>query len=154
MRCDPTANDRVPVTMIANLRMLLDKTPFEFAAGIAAIVGRWATTEGGLRCSLITAPARRQKNDCRQQIVRTERHQQIGGWHLRHAKFHFGTQASCPRFTGVLPVMALAHARACDTRLAANGLSSPSIRIPARSVRLFSLFDQSRKFTIQFEVVV
>src|SRR5438046_6479328 len=65
MRCDPTANDRVPVTMIANLRMLLDKTPFEFAAGIAAIVGRWATTEGGLRCSLITAPARRQKNDCR-----------------------------------------------------------------------------------------
>jgi hypothetical protein len=45
VRCDTAANDRVPVTMFANLGMLLDKTEHELVARYAAIVGRGAPTQ-------------------------------------------------------------------------------------------------------------
>src|SRR5205085_2312361 len=132
MRRDAAADDRVPMTMVANLGVLLDEAAHEIPARFTTIIFGCATAECCFRCSFIAAPAGRQKHDCRQQIVRTKRRQQSRRRHFRQAKFHLwsagifacGSPASLP----VVASIKSASRDACDppTRISAIPQAFPA----------------------------
>jgi hypothetical protein len=69
MRSDTTSDDGVPVTMAADLWVLLDNAAHKIAAGLATLIIRIATHQCSLGCSLVATPARRQEDNSRKQIV-------------------------------------------------------------------------------------
>jgi hypothetical protein len=91
------------MTMLANLRVLIDKSEHEFAPGLTTFVSSGTTTERSFRGRFVTTPPRRQKNDRRQQVVGTKRRNQTRGRHFRQTQFHdlsagilaCGTPVSC-----------------------------------------------------------
>src|SRR2546429_8154904 len=91
MRCDAAANDRVPMTMVANFGILFDKAAHEIAARLAAHITFCTTTERGLRSGFVTAPPRRQEDDRRQQVVRPKRYEHRRRPHFGHAEFQLIT---------------------------------------------------------------
>ena len=90
MRGHAAAHNRLPVTMRANLGVFFCETLQDGAAAFAALGLRVAARERGFRRSLITAPARRQKNNRWQKIVGAERGQKLAGRHLRHVELQRG----------------------------------------------------------------
>ena len=88
MRSHGAANNRVPVTMMPNFRVLLDKTAHEIASCLAARVGLAPPRERRFRSRFVTSSPRRQKNDRRQQIVQAEGREQCRRRHFRHPNFH------------------------------------------------------------------
>ena len=71
-------NERVPVAMSANFRMLFDKRAHEIASRLAAGVVWIAPRECCFGCGLIATTARRQEDDGWKQVVTLERRQQRG----------------------------------------------------------------------------
>jgi glycine cleavage system aminomethyltransferase T len=88
MRRYPTLDNRVPMSMAANLGILLDPTTHEITPFLATLIVCVSPHQRSFRGSLIAAPARRHEDNRRQQIVFTKRAEQDGGRHFRHVKFH------------------------------------------------------------------
>ena len=75
---------------LAHLRVLFDETAEHGAARVSSLSAFVAPRERSFRRRLVATPARRQKNDGGQQIVRAKRRQKLRGRHLRHAQFQRG----------------------------------------------------------------
>src|SRR5947209_156025 len=85
---DDAAQDDVPVSVAAHLRVLLNEL-FENARALLAPLRVSASAPGrerGLGGGLVAAASRRQEDDCGQEVVRAERGEKYGRRHLRQAR--------------------------------------------------------------------
>src|SRR2546423_5531644 len=123
MRRHAALDDCVPVPVIANLRVLFDKAAQKISSRISSSAWVIGLRRRGFASGLIALAPRRQKDDCRKQIVIFQRREKLRGGQLRHVELQ-----RPPPLLSLQPLRSRRTSRSClslSINRTISGLSPP-----------------------------